>query len=95
MPDKMLAQNDKLIPDRLVQFVWREDRSTVEWYTFYVVAPKWKHVGRGQKAPSLDRKYNGGWNGERIARGTDMRLLRERYPQVYKWMLGVLKDVAA
>lgn len=91
MPDKTLTENTGLVQGSAVQFVWREDRSTAEWYTFYVVAPG---VNRG-KIKRWDRKYHGGWNGERLARNTDTQVLKERHPQVYNWLLGVLKDLAS
>lgn len=94
MPDTVLAQSVDLIPDRLVRFVWRPERSTGQWYAFYIIAPGKKRL-RGAQKPAADRKYHGGWNGERVARHTDMVALRKQHPQVYQWMLGVLKDVAA
>jgi hypothetical protein len=88
MADRVLAENTELIPRRTVKFVWCEDRSTASWYAFYVLAP-----GKNRGKP--DRKYHGGWNGERLARNIGTQALQERHPQVYEWMLGVLKDVAS
>ena len=86
MADRILAENTELIPGKTVKFVWREDRSTESWYSFYVVAP-----GKGHRYVN----YHGGWNGERLARHSGTQSLQERHPQVYKWLLGVLKDVAS
>jgi hypothetical protein len=34
------------------------------------------------------RKYSywGGWNGQRIARNTDMTRLAEQHPEIYRWL---------
>lgn len=97
MPDTVLARSADLIPDRIVKFVWRQERSTVEWYTFYIVAPGERRGRRGKGIRMLgaDRKYHGGWNGERLSGNVDTLALKKRHPLVYKWMLGVLKDVAS
>jgi hypothetical protein len=92
MPDVVLINAKDSITGMPIALVWRQDASTKDWYNFYVVAPG-KRYKRAWSTPQ--RKYYGGWNGERVARVADMALLYQRHPQIYNWMVSVLKEIAA
>jgi hypothetical protein len=54
--------------------------------------PGWinlKLVATGQNRRK--RNWWFGWNGERLAQGKDTKLLQEYQPEIFQWVVNILK----
>lgn len=61
-------------------------KSDTDWRNFYM------RLKKPAKNVQLKRAWHLGWNGERLAKNRDAKLLKTHRPETYKWVEEVLLD---
>src|SRR5579883_837097 len=67
----------------------RLDHGDAEWRSLKLVL-----IPTGEPPPHNKRNWHLGWNGERLARTRDARLLYEQHPAVADWLIAELQRKA-
>ncbi len=91
---KAVWVKEKIFPDFGVFQIWEfpekawgfPNKLNGVWRSFYL---RIKHPSTNVR---IKRAWWFGWNGERVSKTRDMKLLIEHKPEVYKWVRGVLYD---